>query len=98
MTPKSEPVIAVVSEVERVAIHHATLGVEAFGPHTCVEVLDHLRGSVGGQHLRAEPGGWRAQAAGPTGDVEECLAHLQSRQPSPLVLSPFEPCRTDARC
>ncbi len=63
------------------AVHHATLGVEAFGSHACVEVLDHLRGPVGGQHLRAEPCGREAQAAGPSGDVEERVARLQSGQP-----------------
>jgi hypothetical protein len=44
-------------------------------------VLDHLRGPVGGQHLSAKPCGRKAQATGPSGDVEECVGRLQSGEP-----------------
>ena len=33
---------AVVGEVERVTVHHAALGVEAFAARARLEVLDHL--------------------------------------------------------
>ena len=59
------------------AVHHATLGVESFGLRARVEVFDHFRGPVGGQHLRAEPCGRKAESTGPCGDVEERVPGLQ---------------------
>jgi hypothetical protein len=53
-----------------VAVHHAALGVESFGRRAGGEVLDHLRGPVCGQDLRAEPCGRKGEPARPGGDVE----------------------------
>jgi hypothetical protein len=66
------------------AVHHPALGLEPFGGHPCAESLDHPRGPVGGQHLRAEPRGRQAQAAGSRGDIEERVARPQARQPKPV--------------
>ena len=52
------------------AVHHAALGVESFGRRAGGEVLDHLRGPVCGQDLRAEPCGRKGEPARPGGDVE----------------------------